>query len=155
LPLPGITPPRVAARISSSDASHDFIFSSRLLRFAVDDVVDESALSFSVLESGETMMDFCSLRTFDEWRGDDNSSDVEEAEKPWHGAIVMAAFRRTADAVRSGRDRIMVNVGTVWMMRDERVRVRQKSNWESFADGRRSASSFFRRSEGPIAASCP
>ena len=35
------------------------------------------------------MMDFCSLRAFDEWRGDDNSSDVEEAEKPWHGAIVM------------------------------------------------------------------
>ena len=54
------------------------------------------------------MMDFCSLRTFDEWRGDDNSSDdVEEAEKPWHGAIVMAC-RRTAAAVRSSRDRIMV-----------------------------------------------
>ena len=59
-------------------------------------------------------MDCCSLRTFDEWRGDDNSSDdVEEAEKPWHGAIVMAAFRRTAAAVRSGRDRIMVNVGSL------------------------------------------
>ena len=85
------------------------------------------------------MMDFCSLRTFDEWRGDDNSSDVEEAEKPWHGVIVMAC-RRTAAAVRSSRDRIMVNVGSV---DDERVRVRQKSNWESFADGRRSASSFF------------
>lgn len=65
------------------------------------------------------MMDFCSLRTFDEWRGDDNSSDVEEAEKPWHGVIVMAC-RRTAAAVRSIRDRIMVNVGS---LDDERVRV--------------------------------
>ena len=33
---PGTIPPSVAARISSSDASHDFIFSSRL----ADDVVD-------------------------------------------------------------------------------------------------------------------
>src|SRR5210317_1119461 len=65
------------------------------------------------------MMDFCSLRTFDEWRGDDNSDDVEEAEKPWHGVIVMAC-RRTAATVRSIRDRIMVN----WIssVDDERVR---------------------------------
>ena len=74
------------------------------------------------------MMDFCSLRTFDEWRGDDNSSDVEETEKPWHGVIVMAC-RRTAATVRSSRDRMVnVIVPTVWMMNDERVRVRQKSN---------------------------
>lgn len=62
------------------------------------------------------MMDFCSLKTFDEWTGDDNSSDDEEAEKPWHGVIVMAC-RRTADADRSSRDRIMVN-WVVWMMRE-------------------------------------
>lgn len=56
-------------------------------------------------------MDFCGLMAFafDEWRGDDSSSDdVEEAEKPWHGAIVMAC-RRVAAAVRSTRDRIIVN----------------------------------------------
>ena len=52
--VPGTIPPRVAALISSSDASHDFIFSSRLLADA-DDADDIDATDVLIVSSSASV----------------------------------------------------------------------------------------------------
>ena len=53
--VPGTTPPSVAAFISSSDASHDFIFSSKLTVVGVVVEDDDSVVS-SAIDSGLNLL---------------------------------------------------------------------------------------------------
>jgi hypothetical protein len=109
---PGTTPPRVEARISSSVASHDFIFSARLTDDGEEDDDDEEEVSTSPLPSAEARM--CTGRRWEDnaplpspiatvdgpgvvllderWRV--NGRDDEDSEKASEASTMAATIRR-------------------------------------------------------------
>ena len=103
--VPGTIPPSVAALISSSDASHDFIFSSRLL---VDDDDDDdvtevlivspdnvvSSESVAMNGMGGFVWEIMNLVYFWVDVRCDTRRDDAEVEKEWETCI-MTAIRRS------------------------------------------------------------
>lgn len=89
-PPPGTTPPRVAALISSSDASQDFIFSSKLVALLSVAIDSNESNSPSAIGSGKNLPVVV----------DDNEND-DVGEKACETCSIAAINRRK---------RVMVNV---------------------------------------------
>lgn len=97
---PGTTPPSVEARISSSVASHDFIFSARLADDDDDDEVSPSPFPSADDRSGKENAPPLPLSTTDtmedgvRWRRGVECDDDDGGEKASDASTMAAATRR-------------------------------------------------------------